>query len=182
MGAKGKVLKGSKNKKNTGPTNDSLVPVPPGDEAVPEDKKDFDKKNADGVRSGGILDLDTGFYVAPPADAIYDPKTQTYEIPAEFGGVNAITGEYIPPDGLKLDPLLGLVPLLGMGPDFKERDVDKTIAKFKNLQGGLTIVSRLCACLKNWAALMCTPTSTIASPPTPWKIIMESGVLCNALL
>ncbi len=136
MGAKGKVLKGGKNKKNTGPTNDSLVPVPPGDEAVPEDKKDFDKKNADGVRSGGILDLDTGFYVAPPADAIYDPKTQTYEIPAEFGGVNAITGEYIPPDGLKLDPLLGLVPLLGMGPDFKERDVDKTIAKFKNLKGG----------------------------------------------
>ncbi len=135
MGAKGKVLKGRKNKKNPGPDNNSLVPVPPGDEPVPDDKTNYDKKNADGVRSGGILDLETGFYLAPPADAAYDPKTQTFEVPAEFGGVDAVTGEYIPPDGLKMDPLHGLVPLLGMGPDYKERDFSKLLAKFKTLNG-----------------------------------------------
>ncbi len=139
FGQKGEVIKGFKNKDkidNSEKGNDLLVPDPPGDETVPTLKKEYDIKNAQGVRPGGILDLETGFYLSPPAGAEYDERSKTFKMPADLGGINSITGEYVAPSGLKLDPLFGFVPMVSMGPEAgKDRDFQKILEKFKEIDG-----------------------------------------------
>jgi len=133
--AKGRVV-GVTDKRQKGPSNDLLVPKPPKDEAVPDSRSDYNKKKSGHIRAGGVLDLETGYYLAPPADATYDEKTGTYQMPSQFGSIDSKTGEYHAPEGLRLDPLFGFVPRLGIGPDYEERDVKKIFAKLKNMEGG----------------------------------------------
>lgn len=54
--------------------------------------------------AGGFLDLKSGIYVAPPPGSTYDNNTKVYELPANFGKINK-TGDYVPPTGMKIDPI-----------------------------------------------------------------------------
>jgi hypothetical protein len=111
--------------------NDSLVPQPRGEQNLKKDQ--YNKvKNTSGIRHGGHVDLNTGIYIAPPANAPQDPVTGKYLVPDELGGVHPDTGEYIPPRGVTLHPLNGFkfsndVP--------KDRNVRENLEKLKNLSG-----------------------------------------------
>jgi hypothetical protein len=59
-------------------------------------------------KAGGIIDFSTGIYVAPAATAELDKKTGTFES-KQIGKVNKITGDYIPPSGIKIDAKKGFV-------------------------------------------------------------------------
>lgn len=115
------------------PQDDSLVPSPRRKERV--DRKDYNSnKNDDGIRQGGLVDLNSGIYIAPPAGSPIDKKTGKYLMPDEFGGVDAETGEYIPPEGITLDPLHGFkyderIP--------KDRNIKKNLQRLQNLTGSL---------------------------------------------
>lgn len=60
-------------------------------------------------KPGGYIDLKTAIYVSPPAGSRYDPEEDLYYPPEEYGSINELTGEYIPPYGLVLLPLNGFV-------------------------------------------------------------------------
>jgi len=138
LGRKGKVVDGSLlSSKKLGPSNEELVPSPPGEESIPLLAEDQDAKSADGVRAGGNIDLATGFYLPPPEDAKYDKTSGTFVMPKDYGGVNSQTGEYVPPKGMRLDALHGFVPMLGMGPEYKDHNFKKSLAKFKHLKGSM---------------------------------------------
>jgi hypothetical protein len=53
-------------------------------------------------RPGGYLDLNTGIYIAPPKQAKFDAKTKTFVQEKLYGGIDAKTGDYVPPKGLIL--------------------------------------------------------------------------------
>lgn len=130
-GKKAKVIKGKYSMSNSQESNSYLVPEPPGDKDP--DEGNYDSKSADGIRPGGHLDLNTGIYIAPPADAPFDERTNTYSMPEELGGINSATGEYVPPEGLALDPLNGFV---GLGPDHKgDVNISKKLDELKKLTG-----------------------------------------------
>lgn len=69
----------------------------------------FDAKTGDfAPKSGGVVDLETGLYVAPDASAKFDSNTRVY-VSQRIGGVDKETGQYVPPTGLKLDSNKGFV-------------------------------------------------------------------------
>lgn len=111
--------------------NESLVPQPRQKQRVAQ--SDYNSvKNKEGILPGGVVDLNTGIYIAPPKGARRDPKTGKYLIPDELGGVNPETGEYVPPLGVQLDPLKGFkfsedIP--------KDRNVRENLKKLQNLTG-----------------------------------------------
>lgn len=111
--------------------NESLVPQPQGEERIARDKYNKNKQES-GVRSGGLVDLKTGIYIAPPENAPYDEKTGRYLLPKELGGLNPETGEYVPPVGVTLDPLNGFkfsdkLP--------KDRNIRANLQRLKKLSG-----------------------------------------------
>lgn len=59
-------------------------------------------------KSGGLIDITTGLYVAPEKDAVFDEKNQVY-IPKKVGRIEVESGEYIAPKGLSLDARKGFV-------------------------------------------------------------------------
>lgn len=73
--------------------------------------RDIQKKEVDlyKPKQGGYIDLKTAIYVAPPKGSRYDPKEDMYYPPEDYGSINELTGEYIPPFGLVLVPLNGFV-------------------------------------------------------------------------
>ncbi len=135
LGVKGKLIKGTKLVQNSNiknnPHNSDLLPTPPGDRLMVEEGE-LNSKSAEGVRSGGVLDLNTGLYLAPPEGSVFDNKTGTYVLPEDYGAINEATGEYVPPMGLKLDPLHGFI---GMGPEQKDRNVSESLKKLSALTG-----------------------------------------------
>ena len=60
------------------------------------------------VRPGGLVDLNTGFYVPPTEKSDFDKKTQVYVQKEDIGTV-AQDGAYIPPVGLKIDAIKGFI-------------------------------------------------------------------------
>lgn len=66
--------------------------------------------NTKGVapKAGGLVDFTTGLYISPTKDAKLDEKTGTYKAEA-IGKVDETSGDYIPPQGVKVDPAKGLV-------------------------------------------------------------------------
>jgi hypothetical protein len=48
--------------------------------------------------AGGYIDLSTGKYISPPKGAMFDPNTQTFVVPKNFGEVDNKTGEFIARD------------------------------------------------------------------------------------
>jgi hypothetical protein len=62
-------------------------------------------------RAGGFVDFDTGLYVPPPANARFDKKENIYVASASLGHINQTTGDYIPPQGVELDPTKGFIAI-----------------------------------------------------------------------
>ncbi len=58
-------------------------------------------------RAGGFIDINSGVYVPPPANASFDPHTGTFIVPSQMGNVDFETGNYIPPKGLAIDTRTG---------------------------------------------------------------------------
>lgn len=112
-------------------SNDNLVPQPLGKEK-PSQSEYNQNKSESGTRHGGLVDLKTGIYIAPPEGSRYDKKSQSYLMPDNLGGVSPETGEYVPPDGIKLDSLNGFVPDNGVP---KSRRVRENIKRLKSLTG-----------------------------------------------
>lgn len=52
--------------------------------------------------AGSIIDLSTVNIIPPPTNAVYDPNSNTYVVPENFGKIDKVTGEYKAPEGLKL--------------------------------------------------------------------------------
>ncbi len=57
----------------------------------------FDNGEQHAPAAGGFIDLATGNYVEPPKGAMFDPNTETYMVPKNFGEVDTRTGEFLPP-------------------------------------------------------------------------------------
>lgn len=51
--------------------------------------------------AGGMIDMKTGIYIAPPPNSVFDKNTGVYVAPASYGTVDA-SGNYKAPEGLKL--------------------------------------------------------------------------------
>ncbi|EQC47557.1 FecR domain-containing protein [Bacteriovorax sp. Seq25_V] len=92
-------------------------------------------------RDGGALDIDTGIYISPPENAVFDRETRLYEMPSYFGSIDEVTGEYLPPEGLSLHPTDGfIVSNLKKGASLLlelqsklNSTLDKGISKFKDI-------------------------------------------------
>lgn len=69
----------------------------------------YDVKTGDfAPKSGGVVDTETGLYVAPDASAKFDGPSKVY-LSEKIGGVDKETGQYVPPAGLRLDSNKGFV-------------------------------------------------------------------------
>ncbi len=112
----------------------SLVPQPQKSETLDQTKYNS-ITTEEGIRHGGIVDLNTGIYISPPEQAKRDPKTGKYIIPDELGGVDPETGEYVPPKGVKLDPIYGFKYDTNIP---KDRNVKENLEKLQNLTGSFT--------------------------------------------
>ena len=131
-GKKGNILTGDYNLKKDYNKNDFLVPSPQRNTRIAKNKYNSVKQNEDGVRPGGNVDLNTGIYIAPPSGAKWDKDNQIYLMPKGLGGVDSQTGSYIPPEGVRLDPLNGFV---ATSKKYGKRDVQKNLKKLRNLTG-----------------------------------------------
>jgi len=93
----------------------------------------FNEKTGDyAPKAGGFIDMATGLYVAPEADAKLDKEKGVY-VSKKVGDIDADTGQYVAPKGLLLDAKKGFV--LASEADKKpellalKEDLNKTIAK-----------------------------------------------------
>lgn len=69
----------------------------------------YDAKTGDfAPRAGGVIDLNTGLYIAPEKNSSIDAQTGLYKI-EKSGDVDSETGQYIAPKGLILDAKKGFV-------------------------------------------------------------------------
>ncbi|MDD0852436.1 FecR family protein [Halobacteriovorax sp. GB3] len=96
--------------KNTTLAKESSPSTTDASESIPHAPKLTEKEgvfedNTDKILDGGYFDLNTGFYISPPNDSGVIPK--------EYGEIDQVTGEYIPPKGLILDPLKGFISVVG---------------------------------------------------------------------
>jgi hypothetical protein len=90
-------------------------PLPPGtqsnlfsntDENIPRTSANgfFNAKTGEyKLPAGSIIDLKTVNIIPPPTNAVFDPNSKTYLIPENYGKINKTNGDYIPPEGLKLE-------------------------------------------------------------------------------
>lgn len=129
---KGKVYKGDYHVSLTDQKNDILIPTPRGTKVIAQNEYDSKKASNNGVRPGGIIDLNSGIYISPPTNAKYDKKTGLYVMPDDLGGVDAATGEYVPPQGVLLDPVKGFV---ANEKSYGNRNFKENFDKLKNLTG-----------------------------------------------
>jgi len=93
----------------------------------------FNEKTGDfAPKAGGYIDIATGLYIAPEADAKLDKEKGVY-VSKKVGDIDADTGQYVAPKGLVLDAKKGFV--LASEADKKpellalKEDLNKTIAK-----------------------------------------------------
>jgi len=93
----------------------------------------FNEKTGDfAPKAGGYIDIATGLYIAPEADAKLDKEKGVY-VSKKVGDIDADTGQYVAPKGLILDAKKGFV--LASEADKKpellalKEDLNKTIAK-----------------------------------------------------
>lgn len=89
------------------PTKAKLTLVPEKQDIPPEGI--YDPKNkVYAPKAGGFIDVNTGLYVPPSADALFDQKNKVYYA-SNVGAIDSETGQYEPPVGLALDPVKGFV-------------------------------------------------------------------------
>jgi hypothetical protein len=98
---------GKTNKANLDLNQKGLAVITVEQEAPAEGFLDIKNKKF-AAKAGGFLDLDTGLYVAPGADATFDAKKNIFQVKSG-GSIDDTTGQYSPPKGLKLAPTQGFV-------------------------------------------------------------------------
>ena len=118
-------------------SNKNLIPEPA--ESIDENRllngpsSSLDHK---AIRQGGLLDINTGIYVMPPLGSTFNKATDTFELPRQYGGIDSQTGQYRPPENIKLDPLKGFVKIKNdqeIPIDAFSKSVSKLFDKYKNL-------------------------------------------------
>lgn len=118
-------------------TNKNLIPEPKSTTFKEKMTKEEKRLMAElSVRPGGVIDLKSGMYIMPPEGSFYDEREEVYEMPADYGGVDAKTGEYIPPKDVEIDPLLGFVKITnGIRKQIDEfsKEVNDLFSKYKNI-------------------------------------------------
>jgi hypothetical protein len=60
------------------------------------------------VKSGGLVDLNSGFYVSPDDDATYDKELKVYSFNSAYGDIKK-SGFYKSPEGYELNDQRGFV-------------------------------------------------------------------------
>lgn len=132
-GPRGKVIRGKYKLSQVSKRNSYLIPKPY-NETISQDNH---KENIDqytGTKPGGHVDLASGIYISPPENAKRDPSTGLYEMPEGLGGIDANSGEYIPPDGVIMDPIKGFI---ANPKQYGDRNIKENLSKLINLSGGI---------------------------------------------
>ena len=93
----------------------------------------LDSKNGDfAPKAGGFIDLNSGIYIAPDENAIFNENEKVY-MANNVGDVDVDTGQYMPPKGLSLDAKNGFI--VNKGYESKPEilalrdDLNRTISK-----------------------------------------------------
>jgi len=92
-------------------------------------------KNEFAPKAGGFLDVNSGIYIPPETDAKFDAKTKLFIPSNEIGGIAKETGEYVAPEGLKLDAKKGFVEIAKIDEqtaktkDELNKNIDQTTTK-----------------------------------------------------
>ncbi len=73
-----------------------------------EVKKEESKAETNTLRAGGYFDEKTGLYLPPPKSAEFDEKLKIFKTTEAMGKVDD-QGNFTPPEGVKLDPINGIV-------------------------------------------------------------------------
>lgn len=89
------------------PTKAKLSIVPETQSVPPEGIYNAEKKIF-APKAGGFIDRETGLYVPPSEDALFDQNHKVYYA-SNVGQIDSETGQYEPPVGLALDPKVGFV-------------------------------------------------------------------------
>lgn len=88
---------------------DKVLALQPAEQVPPPEGLYEPKKRRYAPRSGGILDMTSGLYVAPEKDAVYNGKLKVFVPSDESGKIDSDTGQFVAPRGLKLDAIKGFV-------------------------------------------------------------------------
>lgn len=59
-------------------------------------------------KAGGLVDIRTGIYIPPEEDAVFNEVYKVY-VPKKIGRINAVNGNFVAPQNLKVDPNRGFV-------------------------------------------------------------------------
>lgn len=95
----------------------------------------FDAKTGEyAPRAGGVVDFDSGLYVAPDKSASFDQRNKVY-VSENIGAVDKETGQYVAPKGLKLDSVKGFVvtetaqdpALIALKEDLNKESISKDV-------------------------------------------------------
>jgi hypothetical protein len=85
--------------------NEQIIPQTkeePKNELPPPEGSVNERTGAFAPTAGGIIDLKSGHYIAPPQGSHFDSNAKVYLVPASLGTVDS-KGDYRPPEGLKLN-------------------------------------------------------------------------------
>ena len=94
--------------KSMGSTKKAEEVMKPTENEIKKIKLDAKSSTVNTPKAGGIIDFETGLYIAPAKNAKLDVKTGTFES-TKVGKIDKNTGDYIPPKGIKIDPKKGFI-------------------------------------------------------------------------
>lgn len=95
----------------------------------------FDPKTGEfAPKAGGVVDFESGLYVAPDKNANFDQRNKVY-VSENIGAVDKETGQYVAPKGLKLDSVKGFVvtetlqdpALISLKEDLNKESINKEV-------------------------------------------------------
>lgn len=122
------------------------------------------KVSATAPKAGGIVDFNTGLYIAPDKSAKFDKETATFKISKDVGKVDTTTGEYIPPKGIKIDPKKGFV--------IDQKEIAKVAVKDqKNLN------NKILALNKNVEEQIVVNKTQATSTSKPWAWLPKNHIV-----
>ncbi len=97
----------------TGDTGKGLKIVP---QTAPKEGI-YDKNNSKfAQKSGGFIDINSGLYIPPAPDSEFSQKENVY-LAQNVGGIDPVTGQYVAPEGLVLDPKKGFLVENNVSPE-----------------------------------------------------------------
>lgn len=82
--------------------------IKPAEQEVPPEGVYNSEKKIYAPKAGGFIDRETGIYVPPSADALFDQNNKVY-VASNVGDIDETTGTYVPPFGLDLDAKNGFI-------------------------------------------------------------------------